>query len=296
MSSIKVAFVSSGDSVTNSANRRPDPYIHDDEYLELLKVFQRKGSFIQEVDWRLYDCNKKHWDFDMLLMRTISDYTRYTDEFLSFLEKIEDKYLVANTVKIIKQNMKKTYLKNLLSMGYPVIESLFLEEPMKIKDIFDTLKTNDVIIKPVIGEGGYGQIRYSKSVVNPSTIIPVTHFAQPMIHSITTAGEISLIFIGGKYSHAVHKVCAAGEYRTQPMHGGKEKFYYPSQHEIKFAYSFILSLVEKPLICRVDFILSENKLLLMEIEAIDAYLYPKFCPIFGERVYTACQNYIKGKR
>lgn len=291
MQNIKVAYVSSENSVTTSANRRPDPYIHDDEFLPLVETFKKKGAYIQEVDWRLFDY--VHQDFDLLLMRSVSDYTRHTEQFIQFLSKIEYKYLIGNKIPVIKQNMQKTYLRDLANKGYQVIKSLFLEKETKIKYIFDILETDDIIIKPIVGEGGYGQKRCKKSNTDPNFIVPVTHFVQPMMDSITKAGEFSLVFIRGKFSHAAHKSCNTGDYRTQPMHGGIERSYEPSNYEIGFAKTFVSSFLEEPLICRIDFIHDGNNLLLMEIEAIDAYLYPNFCPDFGERIYSACYEYIK---
>ena len=44
---------------------------------------------------------------------------------------------------------------------------------------------------------------------------------QPLVPEIQTAGEISMMFFGGVFSHAVSKRPQAGEFRVQERLGGR---------------------------------------------------------------------------
>ena len=44
---------------------------------------------------------------------------------------------------------------------------------------------------------------------------------QPLVPEIRTNGEISLMFFGGAFSHAVNKRPQAGEFRVQERLGGR---------------------------------------------------------------------------
>ena len=43
---------------------------------------------------------------------------------------------------------------------------------------------------------------------------------QPFLEEVERAGEVSLIYINGEYSHAVRKLPKPGDYRVQDHHGG----------------------------------------------------------------------------
>ena len=111
--------------------------------------------------------------------------------------------------------------------------------------------------------------------------------------SVINEGEISMIFIAGRFSHAVLKRCKPGEYRVQTSHGGTEEIYHPSESEIALGAKFVAALPDVPLACRVDLIHDGRSLLLMELESIEPILYPHFLPNFGEVIHGACCEYLE---
>ena len=71
---------------------------------------------------------------------------------------------------------------------------------------------------------------------------------QEFLNNIIDNGEISLIIIGGKYTHAVKKIAKKGDFRVQDDHGGKVIEYQPSMEEIKFAEKCI-EICQNILLC-----------------------------------------------
>jgi glutathione synthase/RimK-type ligase-like ATP-grasp enzyme len=288
---MRVAFVGCEGTLTTSKNRRIDAYEHDVQFNALRPFFAARGDELTEVDWRTVDLQKSA--FDLIFIRTVYDYTQHVDEFQKFLENANAIAAVANQPDIIRWNMNKHYLMELERKGLPVIDSLFIERPTRLGDIYAQLKTDEVVLKPVVGAWGLGQARYHRDSSDHETVIANDLFAQPFMPAIVESGEISMIFIGGIFSHALVKLCSQNEYRVHKEYGGMERAYTPTASEIATATRFIGALPAEPLACRIDLIRDGGGLLLMEVEAIEPFLFPHYEPAFGERIHAAYQKFLE---
>ncbi len=263
--------------------RRPDAYEHDLELAALTPAFEARGWTLSEVDWRACDPSA----FDLLWLRTTWDYTDHEAEFLAFLGHAQAQVPVANAPALVAWNLSKRYLGQLLEAGLPVIPSLFFDQPTPALEAFNHLQTDEIVLKPVVGGGGFGQSRLTRHQAPGITMSP-GQFAQPLVPEIMTAGEISFIFVDGDFSHAVRKTTGQGDYRIQVIHGGAQEAYDPSPTEIAVAARFVAALPVPALACRVDMVPTASGLLLMELEAIEPHLFPQFGPDLGERAAQAC--------
>lgn len=98
---------------------------------------------------------------------------------------------------------------------------------------------------------------------------------QPFMPKIQEEGEYSFIFIYGSFSHALLKQAKAGDYRIQSTYGGVETAITPSDDDLADAAAILDILREIPLYARVDMLRGDDgRLLLMELELIEPYLYP----------------------
>jgi glutathione synthase/RimK-type ligase-like ATP-grasp enzyme len=289
---MKVAYVGCQWSLISGKQRRSNAIDHDREFLRAIEVFRKFGDQLEEVDWRGFDFDR--CDFDLIFVRTTWDYVRHKSEFLRFLQRADEVSLLANSSRIINWNLEKYYLAELGKRGLPILNSLFLEHPMSVSDVLDTLGTDEIVVKPVLGEGGYGMRRYDRHHIDEhgTDMISAEYYVQPFTNSVSRNGEFSLVFIGGRYSHAALKRCKAGEYRTQISHGGTEEAYRACAREIELASQFVSALPDSPLACRIDLIRDGDELFLMEVEAIEPILYPHFLPDFGSVIHSACREYI----
>ena len=92
--------------------------------------------------------------------------------------------------------------------------------------------------------------------------------------NISIKGEISLIMIGGKYTHAVKKNAKKGDFRVQDDHGGTVEIYEANRVEINFAEKCINKCPFFPIYARVDIVYdNKNKPALMELELIEPELW-----------------------
>ena len=97
---------------------------------------------------------------------------------------------------------------------------------------------------------------------------------QEFLSNIIHKGEISLIIIGGKYTHAVKKIAKKGDFRVQDDHGGKVIECNPSIEEIKFAEECIERCPYDCTYARVDIIYdNNNNISISELELIEPELW-----------------------
>ena len=101
---------------------------------------------------------------------------------------------------------------------------------------------------------------------------------QEFLDSITAKGEISLIIIGGKFTHAEKKIAKKGDFRVQDDHRGKVEEYNPTIEEISFAENCLKTSPFTPIYARVDIVYdNKNKPSLSELELIEPELWFRNC-------------------
>ena len=161
--------------------------------------------------------------FDGVLVRSPWDYYRRLPEFLAFLDRLEAAGPpVMNPIPVLRANSDKRYLSALAQAGVPIVPTRFLtagELPERLPDGFGGAG----VLKPQVSGNAMDTIRFRADEWPRLRRIPRpgTHWMlQPYLPQIETAGEISLIWIGGRFSHAVRKVPAGGDFRVQADHGG----------------------------------------------------------------------------
>ena len=114
---------------------------------------------------------------------------------------------------------------------------------------------------------------------------------QEFLNNITTQGEISLMLIGGKFTHAVKKIAKKGDFRVQDDHGGRVEEYIPSKQEIIFAEDCLKASPYQPIYARIDIVDdNNNKPSLSELELIEPELwfrnYPKAANLLAEEIFN----------
>jgi hypothetical protein len=124
-----------------------------------------------------------------------------------------------NPVRTLRWNWRKTYLCELADAGAPVVPTLAAEvvTPATLAEARQRFGCTTLVVKPQVGACAHGAF-----VVEGDEVPPLAEPAivQPFLASIRDAGELSLIYLGGRFSHAVRKVPAAGDFRVQEEHGG----------------------------------------------------------------------------
>lgn len=275
-----IAYLASKVTLPGSPLRRSDAFEHDYMMEALREPFEALGMTLEDVDWadEVIDWAR----FDAAIIGTTWDYWDQPDLFLSTLEKIESQTRLFNAAATVRWNSDKRYLKELAAKGARTIPTLWIDKT-RAEDFnaaFKQLESDDLVFKRQIGAGADGQYRLSPS--DPLPDMPHPMMVQPFLRQIQDEGEYSFIFIDGAFSHALLKQAKVGDYRIQSSYGGWETKISPSAADLTDARAILNLMDQTPFYARVDMIRdSDERLLLMELELIEPYLYPKEGPELG---------------
>lgn len=289
---MKIAFISC---------REQEKYLigtHRDEDEILLKILLDKGLEIERTVWNDPGVN---WGlYDLVLLKSPWDYHEHFSDFNAWLNKPEALGVnLLNPYRVIRWNSDKHYLKEIEDSGLPVIASLFVEKETipELQEFFRKFKTQKLIVKPCV----------SASAKNTLTVTPENAAArqnelhgllregsflvQPFMEEILN-GELSFIFLAGRYSHCVLKLPKSDDFRIQHYYGGTIQNYEPKTQHIADALGFVDLYAGGCLYARVDGLLVKGTFLLMELELIEPFLYMEQHPEAYQHYYEALLNLI----
>ena len=285
----KIAYLSSKATLPGSPTRRSDAFEHDRMMTALRDPFSEKGMSVIDVDWA--DKSIDWSRFEAAIIGTTWDYWDHHDAFIETLQHIERETLLLNSSSLVRWNSHKGYLRDLAAKGAKLIPTLWLDrvDDTAFVATFERLGSNDLVFKRQVGAGADGQFRLAPSDALPE--MPHPMMVQPFMSRIQEEGEYSFIFIDGAFSHALLKTAKSGDYRIQSTYGGSETPVKPSPEDLADATEILQILDEAPLYARVDMLRGDNgRLLLMELELIEPYLYPLEGPKLGPMMAAAIQN------
>lgn len=191
-----------------------------------------------------------------------------------------------NTPALLAWNTRKTYLLELEAAGIPIVPSWFgRADDASVAAAFERFGDDELVVKPQVSGGSFRTVR-----VRPGdTIEPLDDaIIQPFVPAVSGEGELSFLFIGGVFSHAVRKVAKQGDFRIQPQFGGQFSRFDPEPAQLALAETVIAALPEPSLYARVDLLrVADGSLALMELEAIEPDLYPHMEPALPARLADA---------
>jgi glutathione synthase/RimK-type ligase-like ATP-grasp enzyme len=227
------------------------------------------------------------------MLGTVWNYQDKAEAFLARLEELDACGIqVCNPPDLVRWNANKTYLRKLEEAGARIIPTLWqgVVGRTEVAEAFYYFDCEQLVVKRQVGAGAEGQMLIAKGAL-PGEDWRYGHAAmlQPFLPAITREGELSFIFIDGELSHALRKSAPQGEYRIQSLYGGTEAVHVPTDEETQQARAIIDNLpFDTPLYARIDMLRSDTgRLLLMEAEMIEPYLYPEQGPQLGENLARA---------
>jgi glutathione synthase/RimK-type ligase-like ATP-grasp enzyme len=284
---MRVAFITYDGSVKYSAANGFD------EIQGLLPFLQGKGIAIQAEIWD--DPNVDWQTYDVALLRMPWDYHQKFDAFNVWLDRMESLGIrLLNDYCIVRWNMDKHYLQEIADAGFDVISSVFLEknETENISSVFDTLQSDQLIIKPCVSGGSKNTLKIDRETAvdkagEIATLLQQgAYLAQPFMKEIND-GEWSFIFFNNTYSHTILKKPREGDFRVQQFFGGTIDPVYPDQNFIDRASSYLSAFAPDTFYARVDGLMVNGKFMLMELELVEPFLYLAYAANAPENFYDA---------
>ncbi len=231
---------------------------------------------------RQWDSTDEAWESHAaVVVRSCWDYHLRPREFHRWLDALERVGArVFNPVPVLRWNAEKTYLRDLEVTGLEVVPTAWVGENHggSLAELVEERGWLQAVVKPSVSATAYETWRVGP-VITPEDERRFRRLAQrgtvmvqPYLESIEQ-GELSLVFIAGRFSHAVLKRARAGDFRVQTDFGGTVEPVRPAAPVVEGAARVLVAAPGPALYARVDGCLVDGQLRLMELELLEPALY-----------------------
>ena len=270
-----------------------------DYYEKWQPAFARKAAALTAagliVEQRVWTDPGDLAGYDLILPLFAWGYQRDVAGWYALLDRLEAGDLpVVNPVPVLRWNSDKAYLAELGANGVavvPTVEVAALNDAA-LASARAALGTEDVVIKPAISGGADGTHRMTGETAIPADALGARRLVQPLMPGILTDGEYSLFFFDGRFSHAIVKRPATGDFRVQEQFGGREEPWDANDAARALAVAALAAAPAPPVYARVDMVGdARGRPHIMELELIEPSLFLHHAPdkgaAFGRSIYAA---------
>ena len=259
----------------------------------LLHALRRRGLVAEPAIWedRLYP-----WaDAALVVIRSAWDYSWRREAFLAWADGVPEGRLW-NPASVVRWNTHKRYLLDLAEQGVVILPTRLLPAgaAVDLTALLEREGWDDAVLKPAVGQSG----RYALPVNRSTLAAGQTHLdrllpqedmlVQPFVPSVGTGGELSLTFIDGRFSHAVRKRAAPGDFRIHDDYGGTVEREEPESTLLAMAEAAVAVVGEPLLYARVDLVEDlDGRPAVMELELVEPELFFAHAPDSAEQLADA---------
>ena len=202
-----------------------------------------------------------------------------SERWLKRLERWESAGVpLLNPVGALRWNTSKAYLADLEAAGVPVVPSVAVTQLgcAEIELARQQFDSDLLVAKPYVGACAHGTVLVRRGLSLPTA---GAQLIQPYMASIATDGEFSLIYFNGRFSHAVRKLPAAGDFRVQAEHGGSVAPADPQPTALAVAEAALAAAPAGLCYARVDLVRDDHgQYRLIELELIEPQLFFNYAP------------------
>ena len=260
---------------------RPD--LTDSDRLLLCELRER-GHRVEPVVWTDEEAEWKAKD--LLVVRSCYEYYTRPEAFRAWIDRMESlDVVVANPPSVLRWNMHKFYLRDLIDAGVDVLPTAFIEQgtDVELGTLLRKRGWEEAVVKPAIATSSAGAWKTSLEVARgdrqhfEADLATGDRLVQEFAPEIAD-GERSLVFLDESFSHAWLSVPASDEYRSHHRFGGSTTAYDPPDTIVEEATSVlevareVLQIEVRLPYARVDGIERNGHFSLMELELLEPYL------------------------
>jgi Prokaryotic glutathione synthetase, ATP-grasp domain len=205
---------------------------------------------------------------------------------------------MCNSGEILDWNFDKRYLQDLAAAGVSLVPTIVIPrgESPDIAALARARGWDEIVVKPSISGGAYRTHRFRLEDTDvyrsdiAKTLLDRGILIQPFLPEILSAGELSLLFFDGIFSHAVCKRPKPGDYRVQFQFGGTSETVEVRDEWIAGARACIAAAPALPVYARVDGVIHNGQFLLMELEIFEPVMFLSRHPEAPGRFARAIQG------
>ncbi|MFG0319698.1 MAG: RimK family alpha-L-glutamate ligase [Planctomycetota bacterium JB042] len=268
------------------ATDRTVPHL-DPDNAHLLAEFERRGRRARPVVWDdpAFDAG----DVRVCVVRSTWDYLDRRDEFLAWAERTAERTSLWNRPATLRWNSHKRYLEDLSRRGVPILPTEFVERGADavLRDVLEDRGWAEAVVKPAVSASGRDTFRVSArggaiesagdrfaELVSRRDVL-VQEF-QP---AVERSGELSLVYVDGRFAHAVRQTPREGEFRVQREFGGRLERVRPETAALLIGDRVLEAGPAAPLYARIDLLTDlRGELRLNELELIEPCLHLAVAP------------------
>ncbi|MEU5958440.1 hypothetical protein [Streptomyces sp. NPDC047525] len=253
----------------------------DRDLPELARSLGAAGADVATVSW---DDPRVDWEgFDLVVIRSAWDYSERVTEFVAWAGRVARLTVLANPASVVRWNTDKRYLEDLATAGIPVVPTRYLAPG----DTVEIPDDGEFVVKPTSGAGARYAARYEKGAYDAAAAHiermhgeGLTAMVQPYMPRIDETGERALVYVGGRFLHAVQKgaVLAPGTaYDDEKMPHPDLRPWQPTPAELALAERAMAAVPGSPelLYARVDLVddADGGAPCVMELELVEPNLF-----------------------
>jgi glutathione synthase/RimK-type ligase-like ATP-grasp enzyme len=216
----------------------------------------------------------------LVVVRTPWDYSDQHEEFIAWARQVAGSTRLVNPVDVLEWNSHKGYLLELCRAGVPTVSTTLVPRGADRDEQLQALAEYDgeLVVKPAVSAGARGALRTTSQATHAQQHLASLAqtgdaLVQPLAEAVMAIGEVSLIFFGGVFSHAIRKIPAEGDYRVQAQYGGRVEAHSPSSAELDVAAAALRCAPQPTIYGRVDLVEVADRPTVMELEVIEPELF-----------------------
>jgi O-ureido-D-serine cyclo-ligase len=186
----------------------------DEDLPPLTAALAAAGARGEITDW---DDSEADWArFDAVVLRSAWDYHERLPQFLGWVERVAGVTMLLNPLEVVRWTLDKHYLGELARAGAPVVPTRYVEpgeEPgAALAQFLAADPCREVVVKPAVGAGSRDARRHARGAreeildhIRPLLGAGRSVMLQPYLERVDRDGETALMYIDGRFSHAIRK-------------------------------------------------------------------------------------------
>ncbi|WP_245966220.1 ATP-grasp domain-containing protein [Sphaerisporangium album] len=269
----------------------------DDDREVVLPYWREAGIDGAAVSW---DDPSADWaSFDAAVVRSTWNYVDRRQEFVDWAHRVGRLTRLLNPASVLERNTDKTYLRDLEAGGVPIVPTHWVgpDDDTDVSSWAGWRPGEEYVVKPSVSAGARDTIRTGDAAeaTRQAEMIVATGkvaMVQPYLRMVEEEGELSLLYFGGRFSHAVRRTAMLADGTAAPRanHVGAD-LRDPAPDQVAVAEKTLGEIPETLLYARVDLVrLPDGTPALMELELTEPYFYLAFAPGSPERFTKALRD------
>lgn len=277
-----------GTIVLATSRESPDLMASDRLYADAL---ERRGYRVVAAPW---DGPRNAFaGADAVVIRATWGYYRTLEAFREWTEAMASASTLFNSIDLIRWNLRKDYVDKLAAAGVRVPRSHVVAcDLATIDKVLAEEGWDRAVVKPAIGASGHSvellhRATLAEQVANLSSEACASGVVVQEFLPEIAEGELSLVYFDGVFSHAIRKRPPPGEFRSNSRYGPTRTAEMPPASVTEQGAACLQALPELPLYSRVDGVVRDDTLIVIEVEVLEPALFMEFDPPSAERFAAA---------